>query len=254
MEGWFMIEIRSLCKTFKTQKVLDNLDIDIPEGKITVIMGPTGTGKSVLLKLILGLMKPDSGQILFDGKDIVAMNEDELAEIRKKIGVCFQDSALFDSMSVGENVGFPFAMHTKLEKDKIATEVAALLKEVGLAGIEAKMPAQLSGGMRKRVGLARALAMNPQVLLFDEPTTGLDPVMTSAINALIKGVQGKSGATSLVISHDIHGAFELADNMAILYEGKVAFHGSPDDFNKTTEPLVRQFVEGLLEGPINPIR
>lgn len=249
-----MIEIRSITKTFKSQKVLDNLDMDIPDGKITVVMGPTGTGKSVLLKLILGLLKPDSGQIFFDGRDIVAMEEEDLSEIRKKIGVCFQDSALFDSMSVGENVGFPFAMHTSLGQEKIAVEVASLLREVGLAGIEAKMPAQLSGGMRKRVGLARALAMNPQVLLFDEPTTGLDPVMTSAINSLIKTVQGKSGATSLVISHDIHGAFDLADNMAILYEGKVAFHGTPNEFNRTKDPLVRQFVEGLLEGPINPIR
>jgi phospholipid/cholesterol/gamma-HCH transport system ATP-binding protein len=249
-----MIEARSLSKTFKSQKVLDQLDFVIPEGKITVVMGPTGTGKSVLLKLILGLMKPNSGQILVEGKDIVVMNDEELTEIRKKFGVCFQDSALFDSMSVGENVGFPFTMHTDLTKEQIAKEVASLLREVGLAGIESKMPAQLSGGMRKRVGLARALALNPKVLLFDEPTTGLDPVMTSAINSLIKEVQGKSGATSLVISHDIHGAFELADHLAILYEGKIAFHGSPDDFNKTKDPLVRQFVEGLLEGPINPIQ
>ena len=249
-----MIEARSLSKTFKSQKVLDQLDFVIPEGKITVVMGPTGTGKSVLLKLILGLMKPNSGQILVEGKDIVVMNDEELTEIRKKFGVCFQDSALFDSMSVGENVGFPFTMHTDLTKEQIAKEVASLLREVGLAGIESKMPAQLSGGMRKRVGLARALALNPKVLLFDEPTTGLDPVMTSAINSLIKAVQGKSGATSLVISHDIHGAFELADHLAILYEGKIAFHGSPDDFNKTKDPLVRQFVEGLLDGPINPIQ
>lgn len=249
-----MIEARSLSKTFKSQKVLDQLDFVIPEGKITVVMGPTGTGKSVLLKLILGLMKPNSGQILVEGKDIVAMNDEELSEIRKKFGVCFQDSALFDSMTVGENVGFPFTMHTDLTKEQIAKEVASLLREVGLAGIESKMPAQLSGGMRKRVGLARALALNPKVLLFDEPTTGLDPVMTSAINSLIKAVQGKSGATSLVISHDIHGAFELADHLAILYEGKIAFHGSPDDFNKTKDPLVRQFVEGLLDGPINPIQ
>lgn len=249
-----MIEARSLSKTFKSQKVLDQLDFVIPEGKITVVMGPTGTGKSVLLKLILGLMKPNSGQILVEGKDIVAMNDEELSEIRKKFGVCFQDSALFDSMTVGENVGFPFTMHTDLTKEQIAKEVASLLREVGLTGIESKMPAQLSGGMRKRVGLARALALNPKVLLFDEPTTGLDPVMTSAINSLIKAVQGKSGATSLVISHDIHGAFELADHLAILYEGKIAFHGSPDDFNKTKDPLVRQFVEGLLDGPINPIQ
>lgn len=249
-----MIEIRSLTKTFKSQKVLDNLDLSIPEGKITIIMGPTGTGKSVLLKHILGLIKPDSGQILVNGMDLVAMDESELTELRKNYGVCFQDSALFDSMSVGENVGFPFTIHTKLTTGEIASEVASLLREVGLAGIEAKMPAQLSGGMRKRVGLARALALNPKVILFDEPTTGLDPVMTTAINTLIRDVQRKSGATSLVISHDIHGAFHLGDYMGLLYDGKIAFHGTPDDFRKTDDELVRQFVEGKLEGPINPIQ
>ncbi len=224
------------------------------EGKITIVMGPTGTGKSVLLKHVLGLLRPDSGQILVEGQDIVAMGEAELTEVRKKYGVCFQDSALFDSMSVGENVGFPFTIHTDLTREQIAAEVSSLLREVGLAGIEAKMPAQLSGGMRKRVGLARALALSPKVLLFDEPTTGLDPVMTSAINTLIKQVQTRTGATSLVISHDIKGAFTLADYMALLYDGKIAFYGTPEDFRTTPDPLVRQFVEGRLTGPINPIQ
>jgi phospholipid/cholesterol/gamma-HCH transport system ATP-binding protein len=157
-------------------------------------------------------------------------------------------------MTVGENVGFPFTIHTDLTREQIAKEVGSLLKEVGLGGIEDKMPAQLSGGMRKRVGLARALALNPKVLLFDEPTTGLDPVMISAINALIKQVQGKTGSTSLVISHDIKGAFSLADYMALLFDGKIAFYGTPDDFRNTDDPLVRQFVEGMLTGPINPIQ
>lgn len=249
-----MIEIRSLTKTFKTQKVIDNLDLSVVEGKITIVMGPTGTGKSVLLKHVLGLLKPDSGEILVDGQDIVSMDEAQLTEVRKKYGVCFQDSALFDSMTVGENVGFPFTIHTDLTREQIAKEVASLLKEVGLGGIEDKMPAQLSGGMRKRVGLARALALNPKVLLFDEPTTGLDPVMISAINALIKQVQGKTGSTSLVISHDIKGAFSLADYMALLFDGRIAFYGTPDDFRNTGDPLVRQFVEGMLTGPINPIQ
>ena len=249
-----MIEIQGLCKTFKSQKVIDNLDLVVPEGKITIIMGPTGTGKSVLLKHVLGLLKPDSGRILVGGQDIVSMDEAGLTEVRKQYGVCFQDSALFDSMSVGENVGFPFTIHTKLTRDEIASEVASLLRVVGLAGIEDKMPAQLSGGMRKRVGLARALALSPKVLLFDEPTTGLDPVMTSAINTLIKQVQTRTGATSLVISHDIKGAFTLADYMALLYDGKIAFYGTPEDFRTTPDPLVRQFVEGRLTGPINPIQ
>jgi len=249
-----MIDILSLCKSFKGLRVLDNLDLTIPEGKITVIMGPTGTGKSVLLKHVLGLIKPDSGRILFNGQDLVAMNDEELNQIRKNFGVLFQDSALFDSMTVGENVGFPFVMHTDLSEEQIAKEVASLLREVGLAGIEAMMPAQLSGGMRKRVGLARALAMNPKIILFDEPTTGLDPVMTTAINTLIREIQAKSHATSLVISHDIHGAFGLADYMAMLYEGRIAYHGTPEQFRNVDDPLVRQFIEGRMEGPINPIQ
>jgi phospholipid/cholesterol/gamma-HCH transport system ATP-binding protein len=161
---------------------------------------------------------------------------------------------LFDSMTVGENVGFPFVMHTDLSEEQIAKEVAFLLREVGLAGIEAMMPAQLSGGMRKRVGLARALAMNPKVILFDEPTTGLDPVMTTAINTLIRDIQAKSHATSLVISHDIHGAFGLADHMAMLYEGRIVYDGTPEQFRNVDDPLVRQFIEGRMEGPINPIQ
>ena len=249
-----MIEIIELTKTFKGQTVLDKLCLSLPQGKITVIIGPTGTGKSVLLKHILGLIKPDSGQILIDGRDISTLDESQLNEVRKNFGVCFQDAALFDSMNVGENIGFPFAMHTHLTKDEIAREVAKLLGEVGLSGIETKMPSQLSGGMRKRVGLARALAMNPKILLFDEPTTGLDPVMTSAINTLIRDVQHKSQATSLVISHDIHGAFALADYMAMTFKGRIVFDGMPEDFKNTTDPLVRQFIEGRLEGPINPIQ
>ncbi|MGC9324617.1 MAG: ABC transporter ATP-binding protein [Desulfomonilia bacterium] len=249
-----MIEIHALNKSFRGQRVLDDLYLTVPEGKITAIIGPTGTGKSVLLKHILGLIKPDSGQILYDGRDIITMDDGELNEVRKNFGVCFQDAALFDSMSVGDNVGFPFTMHTDLSKDQIAREVAGLLREVGLGGIEAKMPSQLSGGMRKRVGLARALAMNPKVLLFDEPTTGLDPVMTSAINELIRQVQEKAGATCLVITHDIHGAFELADHMAMIFDGRIVFEGTPEEFRDTEDPLVRQFVEGKLEGPINPIQ
>ena len=249
-----MIEIIELTKIFKGQTVLDKLCLSLPQGKITVIIGPTGTGKSVLLKHIVGLIKPDSGQILIDGQDISALDELQLKEVRKDFGVCFQDAALFDSMNVAENIGFPFAMHTHLTKDEIALEVTKLLGEVGLSGIETKMPSQLSGGMRKRVGLARALALNPKILLFDEPTTGLDPVMTSAINTLIRDVQHKSQATSLVISHDIHGAFEVADYMAMIFQGRIVFDGIPEKFRNTTDPLVRQFIEGRLEGPINPIQ
>ncbi len=248
-----MIQIRSLTKAFKGQRVLDGLSMDVPDGKITVVIGPSGTGKSVLLKHILGLIKPDSGSILIDGADITAMDDLALNGVRKQFGVCFQDAALFDSMSVGGNVGFPFAIHTEFDQERIDREVDALLTEVGLAGIEAKMPSQISGGMRKRVGLARALAMRPRFILFDEPTTGLDPVMSNAISKLIRQVHERTCATSLVISHDIEGAYSIADNMAMIYRGGIVFEGTPDDFRGADDPLVQQFVNGLIEGPINPI-
>ena len=249
-----MIELKDLKKSFKGQKVLDGISLVLPEGKITVIIGPSGTGKSVLLKHILGLIKPDSGQIFIDGKDISRMHEHELNDIRKNFGVCFQDAALFDSMNVGENVGFPFRIHSKMTPVEIVQGVSKLLNEVGLQGIEEKMPSQISGGMRKRVGLARALAMRPKFLLFDEPTTGLDPVMSNAINALIGEVQKKTGATSLMISHDIDGAFKLADHLVMIYKGKIVLEGSPETFKKSNDPLVKQFIEGRIDGPINPIQ
>lgn len=248
------VEIKGLMKSFRGQKVLDGIDLVVPEGKTTVIIGPSGTGKSVLIKHILGLIRPDGGEIIIDGKDVTRMNDIELNEIRKKFGVCFQDAALFDSMSVGGNVAFPFMVHRKISKKEIDEKVAELLKEVGLSGIQEKLPSQLSGGMRKRVGLARAIAMDPKILLFDEPTTGLDPVMSNAINILIRDVQKKTEATSLVISHDIHGALMMADYMAMLYKGKIVFTGSPEDFVDTKDPLIRQYMEGGIEGPINPIQ
>jgi phospholipid/cholesterol/gamma-HCH transport system ATP-binding protein len=248
------IDIVALEKSFKGVKILDGINLRLPAGMITVIIGPSGTGKSVLLKQVLGLIKPDAGQILIGGTDIITMNVFDLNEVRKNFGVCFQDAALFDSMTVGQNIGFPFKVHTKLPKEEIGERVADLLKEVGLSGIENKMPSQISGGMRKRVGLARAIALNPKVLLFDEPTTGLDPVMSNAINVLIRDVQRKTKATSLVISHDIQGALYLADYMAMLYQGKIVFAGEPFNFMETQDPLVRQFMEGGIEGPINPIQ
>jgi len=248
------IDIVALEKSFKGVKILDGINLRLPAGMITVIIGPSGTGKSVLLKQVLGLIKPDAGQILIGGTDIITMNVFALNEVRKNFGVCFQDAALFDSMTVGQNIGFPFQIHTKLPKEEIGERVADLLKEVGLSGIENKMPSQISGGMRKRVGLARAIALNPKVLLFDEPTTGLDPVMSNAINVLIRDVQRKTKATSLVISHDIQGALYLADYMAMLYQGKIVFAGEPFNFMETHDPLVRQFMEGGIEGPINPIQ
>ena len=248
-----MIRIQSLHKSFKGQTVFSGLNLDIPEGKVTIIIGPSGTGKSVLMKHILGLIKPDSGSILIDGRDVTALREVDLAEVRKEFGVCFQDAALFDSMTVGENVAFPYTIHTKLSKDEITREVGRLLRDVGLSGIEEKMPSQLSGGMKKRVGLARALAMNPRFIFFDEPTSGLDPVISRAINMLICEVQKKTGGTFLVISHDIQGALDMADYMAMLYRGRIVFEGVPEKFRSTGDPLVTQYIHGDVEGPISPI-
>jgi len=249
-----MIEIRGLAKSFKGVKVLDNLFLEVPEGKITIVIGPSGSGKTVLLKHTLGLIRPDSGQILIDGRDISSMNEAELNQTRKSFGVCFQDAALLDSMTVGENVAFPLKIHTKLTNEEIAREVHLRLKEVGLSGIEDKMPSEISGGMRKRVGIARAMALNPKVLFFDEPTTGLDPVMSNAIKILIRETQARSQATCLVISHDIEVALDLADFMAMLYNGKIIFEGDPGSFKDIADPIVKQFVQGSIEGPINPIQ
>jgi phospholipid/cholesterol/gamma-HCH transport system ATP-binding protein len=232
-----VIQIRSLHKSFKGQKVFDGLNLDIPQGKVTVIIGPSGTGKSVLMKHILGLIRPDSGSILIGGRDVAAMSELELGEVRKEFGVCFQDAALFDSMTVGQNVAFPYEIHTKLPREHIDQEVAS----------------QLSGGMKKRVGLARALAMNPKYLFFDEPTSGLDPVISRAIDMLICDVQRKTGATFLVISHDIRGALDMADYMAMLYQGRIVFEGVPEKFRSTDDPLITQYLNGSVEGPISPI-
>ncbi len=248
-----MIRIQSLYKSFKGQTVFSGLNLGIPEGGITVIIGPSGTGKSVLMKHILGLIKPDSGSILIDGRDVTVLKEIDLKDVRKEFGVCFQDAALFDSMTVGENVAFPYTMHTKLSKDEITREVARLLRDVGLSGIEEKMPSQLSGGMKKRVGLARALAMNPRFIFFDEPTSGLDPVISRAINMLICEVQKKTGGTFLVISHDIQGALDMADYMAMLYRGRIVFEGVPETFRSTSDPLIIQYIHGDVEGPISPI-
>ncbi|OPZ60283.1 MAG: putative ABC transporter ATP-binding protein [Deltaproteobacteria bacterium ADurb.Bin510] len=248
-----MIVIEELRKTFKGQKVLDGVNLKIPTGKTTVIIGPSGTGKSVLLKTIVRLIQPDSGRILVNDINILEQGEAAVNQVRKRCGMCFQDAALFDSMSVGENVAFPLRMHTELQDGEIAERVAELLKVVGLAGIEEKLPSQLSGGMRKRVGIARAMALNPRYMFFDEPTTGLDPIMSNAINTLIAKVQVHTNATSLVISHDIAGAYAIADHMAMIYRGKIIMEGPPDDFKACDDALVRQFLEGRIEGPINTV-
>jgi len=204
----------------------------------------------VLLKHIIGLLKPDRGEIWVDGVNITKLNDRELNEVRKKFGMLFQEAALFDSMTVGENVAFPLREHTKKSEKEIQEIVADRLRAVGLAGVENKMPSELSGGMKKRVGLARALAMHPQIVLFDEPTTGLDPVMTEAINQLIIETQKNFSLTCVVISHDIDSIFKIGHKIAMLYEGKIIEYGTPEEIKNSRNPVLLQFLSGSTEGPM----
>jgi phospholipid/cholesterol/gamma-HCH transport system ATP-binding protein len=246
-----MIEVIDLLKSFNGKKVLDGVNLSIEKGKITVIIGRSGEGKSVLLKHIIGLLKPDSGQILVGEEDITKMNEKELDIIRRKFGMLFQGAALFDSMTVGENVGFPLMEHTSMYFDEIKGVVHDKLQKVGLSGSEQMMPADLSGGMKKRVGLARAIVMDPEIILFDEPTTGLDPIMADSIATLIQNTQKDLNTTYVVITHDISLTYKIADSIAMLHEGKIIEEGNVEEIKNSTNPIVRQFIEGKAEGPIN---
>ncbi|OAG27176.1 ABC transporter ATP-binding protein [Thermodesulfatator autotrophicus] len=243
-----MIKIVDLHKAFGPHKVLRGVNLEIPEGKITFIMGASGTGKSVLLKHIIGLISPDKGQILIDGKDITQLSEKELMEVRKRFGMLFQEGALFDSLTVGENVAFPLREHTNLSEKEIRARVELKLSQVGLLEAIDKMPSELSGGMKKRVALARALALDPEIVLFDEPTTGLDPIMQESISYLIKETQERLKLTCVVISHDVPIAFAIADKIAFLYEGKVVEEGSPEEIKKSKHPFVKQFIRALPTG------
>ena len=245
-----MIQVIDVHKSFGNQKVLDGVNLTVEEGKTTVIIGRSGGGKSVLLKHIIGLLKPDQGQVMVDGLDIAQMKDLELNEVRKKFGMLFQEAALFDSLTVGENVAFPLREHSRMKEDEIRATVLDRLRAVGLSGIEGKMPSELSGGMRKRVGLARAIAMRPKIVLFDEPTTGLDPVMTEAINQLIVNTQESFDLTCVVISHDLQSIFKVGHKIAMLYEGRIIAYGSPDDIQHSDNPVIRQFLAGSTEGPI----
>ncbi len=237
-------------KAFRGQKVLDGLHLEIPRGRTTVIIGRSGGGKSVTLKHMIGLMRPDRGRVLVDGEDIGAMGKNELNRVRRRFGMLFQEGALFDSLTVGENVAFPLEEHTKLGREEIERRVREMLDIVGLPGVEGKMPAELSGGMRKRVGLARALILEPEIVLFDEPTSGLDPIMADVIDSLILETQRESGRTYVVISHDIAATFKIAHKIAMLYEGRIIAEGTPDEIRRNPNPILVQFLRGSAEGPI----
>ncbi len=238
------ITLEKISKSFGKQTVLDELDLTLESKKITVIIGQSGGGKSVLLKHIIGLIKPDSGRILVGDIDMSTLNETEMNEIRKNFGMLFQDAALFDSMTVGENVAFPLKEHRRLSKKEVERIITEKLLQVGLTGVTEKMPSELSGGMRKRVGLARAIALDPKIILFDEPTTGLDPIMCDAIDRLIVETQQNTGSTCVVISHDIESTFKIAHRIAMLYKGKIIAYGSPEDIQSSSNPVLRQFIEG----------
>ncbi|MBF0223891.1 MAG: ABC transporter ATP-binding protein [Desulfobacterales bacterium] len=237
-----MIKLNKITKFFGNQKVLNELDLEIESNKVTVIIGQSGGGKSVLLKHIIGLVKPDSGEIFIDNVDITKLNEKNLNEVRKKFGMLFQDAALFDSMTVGENIAFPLTEHTKLSKNEIEDIINQKLVQVGLTNVSHKMPSQLSGGMRKRVGLARALALEPEIILFDEPTTGLDPLMCNAIDNLIVQTQRLTGATCIVISHDIPSTFRMAHKIAMLYKGKIIEYGNPEEIRRAENSIIKEFI------------
>ena len=239
-----MIELQNIHKSFGDKQVLRGVNLKIEKGESIVIIGGSGSGKSVLLKHIIGLLSPDLGKVIIDGVELTGIDEKHLNDVRKKFGMLFQSAALFDSMTVWENVGFGLRRHAHLSEGEIREIAANKLKMVGLVGINDIMPSELSGGMRKRVGLARAIAMEPEILLYDEPTTGLDPIMADAINDLIIDMREKLKVTSFAITHDMTSAYKIADRIAMLYNGVIIGVGSPDEIKNTSDPVIRQFKIG----------
>ncbi len=245
-----MIEIQRLSKSFDGHKVLDHVNLTIQQGETMVIIGRSGCGKSVLLKHIIGLLKPDEGTVLVDGADIAQLSGSALDELRLKFGMLFQNAALFDSMTVYENVAFPLLEHTTMTTEAIQQRVHECLQLVGLEGVDDREPSELSGGMRKRVGLARALAMSPHMVLYDEPTTGVDPIMGDIINDLIIALRDRLKVTSIVVTHDMRSAYKVADRIAMLYNGSILEVGSPEAIRNSQNPVVQQFIRGEAVGPI----
>ncbi|HEX6161594.1 MAG TPA: ABC transporter ATP-binding protein [Thermoanaerobaculia bacterium] len=248
-----MISLQGLWKAFDGRQVLRDMSIDVERGETVVIVGGSGTGKSVTLKHIIGLLRPDKGRVIVDGQDLTALSEVDLNHFRVRFGMAFQEGALFDSMSVFENIAFPLRRHTKMKEKEIRERVEECLERVHLQNVEKKRPSELSGGMRRRVGFARAISLEPQILLFDEPTTGLDPVISDVIADLIIEMDQTLNATSVTITHDMKVAFKIADRVAMLYNGEIVEQGTPEEFQASTNPIVRQFIEGRAEGPLTDL-
>jgi phospholipid/cholesterol/gamma-HCH transport system ATP-binding protein len=245
-----MIEISNLFKSFGSLEVLRGVNLSVEKGESMTVIGGSGSGKSVLIKHIIALLFPDRGRVIVDGKVLNSLDESGLNEIRKKFGMLFQGAALFDSLTVWENVGFSLKQHTKKSDREIRKIVTEKLALVGLKDVEDKMPSELSGGMKKRVGLARAICMDAEIILYDEPTTGLDPITADAINDLIVDLRKKLGVTSVAITHDMHSAYKISDRIAMLYKGEILEVGTPDEIRKTDNPIVQQFITGSAVGPI----
>src|SRR3954469_14069316 len=242
-----MIAVRGLTKSIGEQEILRGVDLDVAKGETLVIIGRSGGGKSVLLKHLIGLLQPDSGEIWIDGENIIGLSERKLAAIRRKVGILFQGGALFDSMSVEENIAFPLREAGERDAKKIGENIREMLEVIELEGEEKKMPVNLSGGMKKRVGLARSIIQRPSCVLYDEPTAGLDPVVSDSINRLIRRLQKRYGVTSIVVTHDMKSAFHIADHVAYLHEGRIYFYGTPQELEISGDPLIQDFMLGRSE-------
>jgi phospholipid/cholesterol/gamma-HCH transport system ATP-binding protein len=243
-----MIAVRSLVKKIGQQEILRGVDLEVRTGETLAIIGRSGGGKTVLLKHLVGLIEPSSGEIWIQGQNIIGLTERQLGEIRKKVGILFQDGALFDSMTVADNIAFPLREAGERDSRVLREKIGQMLEVMEMEGQEEKMPESLSGGMKKRVGLARAIIRRPLCVLYDEPTAGLDPVVADSINRLIRRLQKRFGMTSLVVTHDMKSAFDVADRIAYLHEGRIYFHGTPSELQQATDRLIQDFLLGRSEG------
>lgn len=246
-----VISVKNLVKSFGSRKILNGVSLDIYEGETIVVMGGSGCGKSTFLRHLIGTIKPDEGEIWMFGQNIADASEDQMDAMRRKFGMLFQSGALFDSMTVGENIALPLREHTKLDDNVISIMIKMVLEQVGLRGFEDLMPSQLSGGMKKRVGLARALIMDPKIVFYDEPTAGLDPIMTGVVDKLVIDLTKKLHITSVVVTHDMASVFRIADRIVMLYQGTILETGTPSEIKNSKNPMVQQFISGDAEGPVS---